>query len=308
MPGPLFARHTALTVGTFVPRKFSGTVYSVHDHAINIKDDNDYRLISIVDLRVDLTGLSVLVLRLPAGTLQGQVVTISDGRLSILAAEPGSGASVSLRTAGNLRLFSGSISAGAADVSQAAVCGRLPLIRDELLAHGSPDGLRALAVSPGRATGASPLPSSPFVRRAFEVIATIDDDGPLIDLSGLVGLGIGFTPSGDDFIMGFLAAGAAAGGGAEVDRDVVRRRLRSTTLGGATLLRLALDGSFPAYMCDFMDGLRVADHSRSDVSETAAVSEAVIRAVHHGESSGTDALAGFVCGLTVICAAKKLDE
>ena len=89
--------------------------------------------------------------------------------------------------------------------------------------------------------------------------------------------------------MGFLAAGAAA------DLEAVRGRLRGTTLGGATLLGLALDGSFPSYMCEFVDGLRVS------------LPRAVIRAVRHGETSGTDALAGFVCGLTTICAARNLD-
>ena len=312
----------ALTVGTSIPREFSGTVYSVHDHAINIKDDNDYRLISIVDRRADLTGLSVLVPRLPTGTVRGQAVTISDDSLSILAGTVGSGAAVSLRTSENPSPFFGLISDGTEDGSRAAACGLLPLIRNAILTHGSPHGLREVCpASPGLATGALPRPSSAFVRRALDVIDTIGDGGSSVDLSGLVGLGIGFTPSGDDFIMGFLAAGAvgaagAAGvptratscGGAEVDRDVVRKRLRGTTLGGATLLRLALEGSFPAYMCEFVDELRAADHNRDDVSAKAAVSQAVIRAVRHGESSGTDALAGFVCGLTMICAAEKLDE
>ena len=280
-------------------------MYSVHDRAINIKDDNDYRLISIVDRRADLTGLSVLVPRLPTGTVRGQAVMISEDQLSLLAGPVGPGTKVSLRTSGSLRVFSGSIADSTAVGFRVAVCSRLPLIRDAVLAHGSPHGLRevcpgTIATAPGRDRSV-PRAASEFVRRAVEVVDAIGASGPPIDLSGLVGLGIGFTPSGDDFIMGFLAAGAAASfSGTRVDIEAVRGRLRGTTLGGATLLRLALDGSFPAYMCEFVDELRAAEHTEPG--------QAVIRAVRHGESSGTDALAGFVCGLTMICAAEKLDE
>ena len=273
----------AITVGAFVPREFSGAVFSVHDHAINIKDDNDYRLISIVDREMDLTGLSVLVSRLPTGAARGQAVTISGGRLSISATPSGSGTAITLLRPGNLPLYSGSIPDVAAEVSGVTLCSALPLIREAILAHGSPEGLRELVAVP-------PRPSSPFARRALDVVDAIGDAEPPVDLSGLVGLGVGFTPSGDDFIMGFLAAGAAA------DLEAVRGRLRGTTLGGATLLGLALDGSFPSYMCEFVDGLRVS------------LPRAVNRAVRHGESSGTDALAGFVYGLATICAAEKLDE
>ncbi|MBU8914080.1 MAG: DUF2877 domain-containing protein, partial [Spirochaetales bacterium] len=291
----------AITVGAFVPREFSGTVFSVHDHAINIKDDNDHRLISIVDREQDMTGLSILAPRLPTGISRGQRVAIHDDHLSVLATPDGSAAAISLRTSGDFPLFSGSITDALFDVTQATICGQLPVIRNAVLAHGSPVGLRDLVGGPphpctGGTAPMQPRPSSVFVRRAFDVIDAIGEAGPSADLSGLVGLGIGFTPSGDDFIMGFLASGAASFGSAEVDHEAVRGRLRGTTVGGATLLRLALDGSFPAYMLEFVDELRVS------------VSRAVISAVSHGESSGTDALAGFVCGLASICTAEKLDE
>ncbi len=270
-------------------------MYSVHDHVINVRDNNDYRLVSIIDRAADLTALSVLVSRLPTGIVRGQTVTISDDRLSVLPGTVGSGISVSLRPTGSPSVFSGSISDTIADGFRIAVCRRLLLIRDAVLIHGSPDGLREVCrASPGGATGVR-RPRSVFVQRALEVVGAIDDGGPSVDLSGLVGLGVGFTPSGDDFIMGFMAAGSAASfGSANLDPEAVREQLRGTTVGGATLVCLALDGSFPSYMCEFVDELR------------GSVAQAVIRAVRHGESSGTDALAGFVCGLALICAADNL--
>ena len=286
----------AIAVGAFVPREFFGAVFSVHDHAINIKDDNDYRLVSIVDREMDLTGLSVLVSRLPGGVGRGEAVTISDDHLSVLPTADGFGAAVSLRISRDLHLFSGSIN----DVSPVIVCEQLPVIRETVLAHGSPDGLRdlagAIATRGGHTTSAPPHVMSGFARRAFHVIDAIDDDGPSIDLSGLVGLGIGFTPSGDDFICGALAAIDALRAGTlqpELDIGRIVDRLSTTTLAGATLLALACAKSFPTYLVRFVRHLTE--------SRTSDIEEAVRRAVDHGATSGTDALVGFLWMAERIC-------
>jgi hypothetical protein len=97
-------------------------------------------------------------------------------------------------------------------------------------------------------------------------------------LAELVGLGPGMTPAGDDFLAGALLAGINT---AEIDAA-----LPGTTPAGRTLLWTALRGSFPFYLCSFMERLAGA------VSEEEIV-EAVNAACSQGETSGTDALVGF---------------
>jgi len=256
-----------------------------------------------------MTGLSVLVSRLPTGIIRGQPVTIHDGRLSVLATAGGSGAAISLVATEELALFSGSISDAVADRPRPALCEQLALIREAILAHGSPDGLRDLAdgiattMRRGPASGASQRPAgalppsfSAFSRRALNVIRTMDDDRSSIDLSGLVGLGVGFTPSGDDFICGALAAADAVRAAVSqpaLDIEPILGRLRTTTLAGATLLSLACTNSFPAYLVQFVRQLIE--------SKMSGIEDAVHIAIGHGATSGTDALVGFLWMLGSLC-------
>jgi hypothetical protein len=158
--------------------------------------------------------------------------------------------------------------------------------------------------------------SDPFLRRGAAVLrAAGETAGPLLDLSPLIGLGIGFTPSGDDFISGALLTdiflGAAVAGrnssdgrtsvpgstngrtsvpdsttraaAPHMDTDAIRRSLRSTTSGGATLLRLALAGTPPAYQLEILAALM-----REDVKRVIAIAHS------HGHTSGLDALTGVI--------------
>jgi len=137
----------------------------------------------------------------------------------------------------------------------------------------------------------------PFVRRAATVLDAIITANPsVIDLSPLVGLGIGFTPSGDDFISGALLTVRLLGkrggssvpasvptGPAPVDTAQLWNTLGKTTSGGATLLRLALNDTPPAYQ------LRILDAIAANRPE-----EVVAIARSHGHSSGLDALTGTI--------------
>jgi hypothetical protein len=126
-----------------------------------------------------------------------------------------------------------------------------------------------------------------------------------------VGLGIGFTPSGDDFISGALltdiflrtavAGGTSSEGHASVpngatetagatgteaphlNTGAIRRSLRKTTSGGATLLRLALAGKPPGYQLQILAAL-----IQGDVNRIIAIAHS------HGHSSGLDALTGII--------------
>ncbi len=128
-----------------------------------------------------------------------------------------------------------------------------------------------------------------FVSKARRVLA-----GGQV-LCGLVGLGPGSTPSGDDFVAGVLMreeAKAVAEHREPVipwsaEKEGLRAAMDRTNDAGKTLLWQALHGRFPSYLIE-------AVRSVSEAKGRQEIDEAVERAVSHGATSGTDALVGFV--------------
>jgi hypothetical protein len=125
--------------------------------------------------------------------------------------------------------------------------------------------------------------NDPFVTRARRILAS---EVPVEEkLPRLVGLGIGFTPSGDDFVCGALLGWPALRANSKV-RDALWRTLPRTTPGGSSALRLALSDLPPlahqqiAAACNAGDLQRMVDRAR-----------------HVGHSSGFDFLAGYLWGL-----------
>jgi hypothetical protein len=130
----------------------------------------------------------------------------------------------------------------------------------------------------------------------------------------LVGLGPGFTPSGDDFLCGVLLGERIVSllGTNTLDRKRRSRRemvcqepewqemsvspsaraeiadrLGQTTVGGRTLLWQALQGHFPWYLLEAVRGISTAANEECMLTVVA-------RACDHGETSGTDALTGLL--------------
>ncbi|MCD6396501.1 MAG: DUF2877 domain-containing protein, partial [Spirochaetaceae bacterium] len=114
--------------------------------------------------------------------------------------------------------------------------------------------------------------------------ADVSREALLIDLSKLVGLGIGFTPSGDDFLAGIMLYETMSGV-CLINRDSVRTRIQGTTEGGRTLLSLALRNSFPFYLKQFAEKISIYNFPSQVV---------VQQALSHGSTSGSDSLAGFL--------------
>jgi hypothetical protein len=123
-------------------------------------------------------------------------------------------------------------------------------------------------------------------------------------LSGLVGLGPGSTPSGDDFIAGALLGETALRLLLSTEAKAVADSLEPmipcfkenedlwmtmnrTTDAGKTLLWQALQGHFPNYLIETV-------RSVSDAEGKQEIADAVERAVARGATSGTDAMTGFV--------------
>lgn len=121
-------------------------------------------------------------------------------------------------------------------------------------------------------------------------------------VTSLVGLGPGLTPSGDDFLCGFMAAACARGreplrGGRhilDVLHEAVADNLGSTGDVSASLLRAAMKNCWPAPLVDLAQAL-AADRG----PDALAALEALGRL---GHSSGADIAAGFLHGLDVLAA------
>lgn len=110
--------------------------------------------------------------------------------------------------------------------------------------------------------------------------------------AGLAGLGVGFTPSGDDFVMGALYA-----------MRVLHTPERSTELATAILAemnsrtnrlsRMWLDAAAEGKAVEAWHDLLGALSGRSEISSEQSIE----RVVEVGHTSGADALAGFIAVL-----------
>jgi uncharacterized protein DUF2877 len=162
--------------------------------------------------------------------------------------------------------------------------------------------------------------------RGFGVLlhegATHDDDGWIADVArpilgelvvaleagdrrsaaevatGLIGLGPGLTPSGDDTLVGIEAAlhaldSPAAGFLAPAMGDVGDR----TTELAATLLRHASAGEFAERLHTLLAALLGSDD--------ATIASAIDRAADWGATSGTDCLLGVLIGLDVAAGVRR---
>lgn len=122
------------------------------------------------------------------------------------------------------------------------------------------------------------------------------DDIDLI-VARLVGAGPGLTPSGDDVLVGLLAALSRSGNApwstrirSRLNGAIVRNVHRTTDIS-AHYLRLATQGVFGEPLTNLVDAV-VASAPRYDVqSRTRAV-------LSVGATSGADALVGVILGLT----------
>jgi hypothetical protein len=126
-------------------------------------------------------------------------------------------------------------------------------------------------------------------------LALLTDDAGTAQTAAvaLIGLGIGLTPSGDDFLVGLLA-------GLEAADDPMRNPLAAaiaretpgrTTEFGAALLQHACRGEFSQRLHDVLIALAARDG--------AGLARAIARAKAYGATSGADTLAGLSCALEV---------
>jgi hypothetical protein len=130
-----------------------------------------------------------------------------------------------------------------------------------------------------------------LVRAQLEALGTGDVAaavGPTIDL---IGLGVGLTPSGDDYLVGVLAGLDATGHPARPDlaAAIAAQAPDRTTAVGAATLRHAAAGAFSERLHAVLIALA---GGRLD-----GVAAAIGRATAYGATSGSDTLVGVFAAL-----------
>lgn len=116
-------------------------------------------------------------------------------------------------------------------------------------------------------------------------------------LHGLIGLGHGLTPAGDDIVVGFLAGFDRVADSATqrlfcdgLRREAARLSHRTTAIG-AHYLRLAAAGHFSAALERLRDALLCED-------DGTEVERALLQTLAIGATSGADAVSGLLAGIS----------
>ena len=240
---------------------WSGQVLSLHPRAVNILRA-DGLAVSIVADRAAMSAMGVLSNELfeppLETTLVDMPVRMEQGLISF-------GDFISLDCAKSLP-WEGCIDLAAVPLMTVE---RIHAICAALFEWGKPGGLLGVL--------RNDPPENPFVTWARDSLR----HGRAEDL---VGSGPGLTPAGDDFLTGAMLASSESD---ILDRARLERALAGTTPLGRTLLWMAMQRRFPAYLVDFLDVIAGTGTSRDEIDD------AVCAACAHGETSGTDALTGY---------------
>jgi hypothetical protein len=167
-----------------------------------------------------------------------------------------------------------------------------------LCKEASPDGIAHLLLAHDRSASVLERAAARRLADLLPVLAQAamqcDEARATHALSGLIGLGVGLTPAGDDFILGWLAALWGTAGVDRAARMLLRRLRRTlcalclrTTIISAQQLRDAAHGHFPQRLTELLgalaNGERIAEHTR--------------RALACGHSSGADSVCGVLFAL-----------
>ena len=165
---------------------------------------------------------------------------------------------------------------------------RLPALRDLCVRLGPPDSLVPIIAPPAPTVG----DNNPFISTLRETIGLLAQGWMQSHRSlrevghRLTGLGIGLTPSGDDFLVGLMHwAWLSHPEPARFCATMIESTTQTTSLSSA-LLRTAARGECIEAWHDLLIALN---------GEKESGIETAVRAIlAHGATSGADALTGFV--------------
>jgi len=153
-----------------------------------------------------------------------------------------------------------------------------------------------------RGASASAGPAARAIAQGLRLLERERGQSVTAGLRRMVGAGPGLTPSGDDFICGYLAAAACAPGSEDSPSfaDLARAVLAAVSATdelSASMLRSAARGLFPSVLVDL---------ARAIGADNVALSVAALRELcAWGHSSGADMATGLLHGLRTRAEAKS---
>jgi hypothetical protein len=175
------------------------------------------------------------------------------------------------------------------------------------------DGARRIAAARASDCGLAPLLprldrhrdalDDPWLERArvlidlqLDAIRTGDLGGAIAATMDLIGLGVGLTPSGDDYLVGFLAGLEASRqpGHPALAAAIAANAPSRTTEIGASMLIHAARGEYAERLHDVL--LAIASPSGEELDR------AIVRALAYGATSGADTLVGLLAAMDVAAA------
>lgn len=261
----------------------AGTVHSVYRRTVNLSF-GDF----LAAIQSDGSPLSPVSL----------ITELTDRELSSLCVAPGDPVSIendTIRIAGGAGDCVFSYSGAAVHelgLSPAPDKASLPVLAERIAAVLSCSGTGGFDLLFDGNTGTEELPlpllaADRHIRRSLSLYRDARYLDAARELSGLIGLGSGLTPSGDDFLCGVLAGLTLAG---ETDapfcgclREDIRSRLRDTVDISAAFLDCALSGQYSLAVNNLLPL-----PSAGDIRESFLAI---------GHSSGMDTLCGILYAL-----------
>ncbi len=287
----------AVSVGSAVPRHgFEGTVHSVFHRAANLHVSGDIPLVTLLcsdeadlpqGIRLDVSGGSVF-----ESLSVGDRAVCKDGLLVV-----GNALRVDLYVSGIWECDLASLTVDMTDAAVVAAWDHAWLTLQERQARSLSRTVPA--------TGADRMPThesilSQRLERAERALlgATIHYDiGGMSVLGNLVGFGTGLTPSGDDFLTGYLAGLWCATRHLPQRRaflsavaQLVAKHSTRTNDIARTYLRLAARGQVSRRLVDLARAIGSGADSNAVVSSAQA-------AMQLGHSSGMETVKGLLLGL-----------
>jgi len=276
------------SIGEAVPQHAAGTVHSVFRHTCNIETAGG----ELVTLLTPIKGNSAHgvklahVVDLDAWLFAGQAVIMEQALLRVPAA------AVLINLSG-ASVWRGEIAA----VRVHACAAALRQVRSTLCERGGVHGFAPALIGSRPANSAIELALQARLSSALPALAQATgchDSAAVAGIAAqLVGLGPGLTPSGDDFLTGYLAA-LWSRGGAECGIAALLKRLdvsftplfARTNAISRQMLRDAVQGRFAERLVQLVNAVA---HARDVVGAT-------VRTLETGHSSGADTVCGLLFG------------
>ena len=296
-------RLNALSAGVEAPTMcFSGVIHSIFQHACNVSLESD-TLLTLVSSEKGNLSQGIRLGTPPTFTFLNQVrlgqpFACRGGILRISESE----LSIDLRTA---RLWHIDLKRLRVDLCQRDTAQAWAVAWLELEKHRRGNGIFAMIAAipvPRQSPVTSPKGRALGERVAQTVSAllaatrTFQLDDAINAIKPLIGLGLGLTPSGDDFIVGFLA-----GLWSTVGSDSSRLRFMSSLGAWLSQAATGTNAISRTYIKSAVNGnvsepIAILAQRFGQAESLDSVREATRTALQVGNTSGTDGVLGLLLG------------